>query len=315
MNEPKRLNLSALLQQLDIPKPVDIEAGNSQEAQRLFHGRGHAYKDLHHLTIDWLPPLLWITAFGPVEESCLVQLSEALHSKLPACKSIQIQQRYLPDWPVRCLYGKAITHLTITENSRRYQLTLKSGTNTGLFLDMKKGRDWVQANSQGKRVLNLFAYTCGFSVAAAAGNAKSVYNIDLSSPFLRTGRDNHRLNHHQLESVRFEKLNIMKSFGRIKRHGPYDIIICDPPTYQKGSIDLVKDYPKLIRRLVDCTAKEARLLLCINTPHIAELTGREFLLKCVKENAPQLTLQEEITPPEVFKETQGKGTKVLVFKA
>lgn len=309
MNTPQPLNLTELLDNLVIPK-----GNNLTEAQRLFHGRGHAYHDLNHITVDWLKPLLLITLFAPVSKSDLKILTVELANRFDQCKSILVQHRYQSVWKVECLYGEEISQLEITENNLLYKLEIKSGVNTGLFLDMRNGRDWVQKNSKNLRVLNLFSYTCGFSVAAAEGGAKSIFNIDLSRPFLNTGRENHRLNQHSLESIRFEKLDILKSFGRIKRHAPYDLIICDPPTYQKGSIDLVRDYPKLIRRFIEFTNNNAYLLLCINTPHIGPMTGKEFLLDTVKKYAPSINYIDEIKPPEVYKETQGKGTKVLLFR-
>ncbi len=309
MSTPLPLNLSELLDNLVLPNNDDID-----QAQRIFHGRGHAYKDLNHITIDWLKPLLLITLFDPVYKADLSNLAEQLRSRFQQCKSIQVQHRYQPSWLVECLFGEPINQLDIIESNLRYKLEIKSGANTGLFLDMKNGRDWVRTHSQNKRVLNLFAYTCGFSIAAAAGDAKSVFNIDMSSPFLNTGRENHRLNKQSLEAIRFDKLNILKSFGRIKKHGPYDLIICDPPTFQKGSIDIVRDYPKLIRRFIEFISEDGVLLLCINTPHIGSLTGKEFLLEAMQENAPDFRLIDEIKPPAVYKETQGKGTKILIFK-
>lgn len=309
MNTPIPLNLSELLNYLQIPK-----ANQLAEAQRIFHGRGHAYKNLNHITIDWIQPLLLITLFAPIIQKDLECLAKELKQKFFLCKSIQVQHRYQATWLVECIYGKSINQLEITENKLRYKLKIKSGENTGLFLDMKNGREWVQKNSEHRRVLNLFSYTCGFSIAATAGCAKSVYNIDMRSTFLQTGRENHRLNNHSLESIRFEKLNIFKSFGRIKKHAPYDLIICDPPTFQKGSVDLTRDYPKLVRRLVDFTSDDAYLFLCINTPHIGSFTGKEFLLDTVEKNAPNLTLVDEIKSPTVYKDTQDKGTKILIFK-
>ena len=304
------LNLSELLDNLVVPSNETLE-----QAQRVFHGRGHAYKDLNHITIDWLNPLLLITLFAPVNKADLSELATQLINFFSQCKSIQVQHRYETSWLVECIYGEPIHQLEIVESNLRYKLDIKSGANTGLFLDMKNGRDWVQAHSEEKRVLNLFSYTCGFSIAAAAGGAKSVFNIDMSSPFLNTGRENHRLNKQSLESIRFDKLNILKSFGRIKKQAPYDLIICDPPTFQKGSVDIVRDYPKLIRRFIEFISDNGILFLCINTPHIGALTGKEFLLKTMQDLAPDFRLIDEIKPPDVYKETQGKGTKILIFSS
>ena len=309
MSTSPPLNITELLDNLVIPTKEEII-----QAQRIFHGRGHAYKNLNHITIDWLKPLILITLFAPANKDDLLHLTKQLSSRFEQCESIQVQHRYETTWLLECIYGNPIQQLNIVEGELLYKLDIKSGVNTGLFLDMSNGREWVKENSQNKRILNLFAYTCGFSVAAAAGGAKSVFNIDMSSPFLNTGRDNHRLNKHQLKMIRFEKLNILKSFGRIKKKGPYDLIICDPPTFQKGSIDITRDYPKMIRRFIEFISEEGLLFLCINSPHIGEQTGKEFLLEMMQENAPDFILINEIRPPAIYKETQGKGTKILIFK-
>ena len=309
MRSTKPLKITRLIENLVIPETQYIK-----EAQRIFHGRGHAYQDLSHINLDWMQPLILVTLFAPVADKDLQQLCIELKKKFEHCKSIQVQHRYQSNWVVECIYGEEISQLQILENTLHYNLEIKSGVNTGLFLDMRNGRDWVQKNSKNVRVLNLFSYTCGFSVAAAGGGAKSIFNIDISRPFLNRGRENHHINQHSLDSIRFEKLNILKSFGRIKRHAPYDLIICDPPTFQKGSIDIVRDYPKLIRRCIEFMSDNAMLFLCINSPHIGAFTGKEFLLDAVRKNAPNINLIKEIKPPDVFKETQGKGSQVLIFK-
>ena len=175
---------------------------------------------------------------------------------------------------------------------------------------MCDGREWVKQQSKNKRVLNLFAYTCGFSVAAIAGNARCVLNMDMSSAALNVGRENHRLNQHSLNHVRFEKLNIFKSFSRIKKRGPFDLLICDPPTFQKGSVDIAKDYPKILRRLDEFMAPEGMLLLCLNSPDLSA----EFLIKHMSELAPQYKLCGQIKAPNVFIEAEDKGLKILSFK-
>lgn len=174
---------------------------------------------------------------------------------------------------------------------------------------MKNGRNWVQKQSKGKRVLNLFAYTWRFSVAAIAGGAESVLNIDMSSPALNVGRENHRLNKQPLKQVRFEKLNILKSFGRLRKRGPFDFLICDPPTFQKGSVNIARDYPKIMRRLDDFMAQDGTLVLCLNSPDLK----REFLIENMNEIAPHYQLKEEIKPPSVYIDAQDKGLKVLIF--
>lgn len=279
------------------------------EAQRLFHGRGHAYPGLEHVTIDWLPPVALITLYAPEPESTLIALADWAMSTLPGCKSVQYQNRTERDGPFSVLQGEEIKALEITENNLRYHIRLGKARNIGLFLDMQQGRQWTQEQAKEKRVLNLFAYTCGFSVAAQAGGAKRIVNVDMSSAALATGRENHRLNHHNLDNVRFEKLDIFKSFGRIKRAGPFDLLICDPPTFQKGSVDIARDYPKILRRLPEFMAPGSQLMLCLNAPEL----DRDFLIENVETHAPQYSYAGEIKPPAVFVEAQRKGLKTLIF--
>ena len=296
-----------------LPKYLQLSANPKDllQAQRLFHGRGRAYQGLHHITIDWLPPVALITLFAPEPDSEIKKLANYLVSLLPKCKSVQLQHRYQLSGPIDVIQGNAIQHLSIQENNLQFHIRLGQSRNIGLFLDMHNGRKWVKTHSKDKRVLNLFAYTCGFSVAAIAGKAKSVVNVDMSSAALNVGRENHRLNQQSLEHVSFEKLNIFKSFGRLRKLGPFDLLICDPPTFQKGSVDIIRDYPKIIRRLSQFMGPESTLLLCLN----ALEPGCNFLIEHMSVLAPQYTLVDEIRPPKVFIDAEGKGLKALYFKS
>lgn len=298
--------LNALKQHISAPT-------NAEQAQRLFHGRGHAYAGLHHICIDWLPPVVLITLYAPEADKEITALANYLSDILPDCTSIQLQHRYELAGPVDVIRGENIHSLTINEDDLRYQISLGKSRNTGLFLDMRNGRRWVRQNSAGKRVLNLFSYTCGFSLAAIAGGAQSVVNIDMSSAALSVGRKNHQLNQQSLEQVRFEKLNILKSFGRLKKRGPFDLLICDPPTLQKGSVDIERDYPKIMRRLDEFMAPGASLLLCINAPVLHGKSSRDFIFKQMASLAPDFKFMEEIKPPSVFVEHEDKGLKVFYF--
>jgi len=280
------------------------------QAQRIFHGRGHAYEGLKHVTIDWLPPVILITLFEPESSSAIDDLANDLQALLPECRSVQLQHRYELSGPIDVIKGEAITDLAITEGALQFNISLGKARNTGLFLDMQTGRAWVQANSKGLRVLNLFSYTCGFSVAAIAGGAKSVLNADMSSAALNVGRENHRLNQQDLSTVRFEKINIFNSFSRFKKRGLFDLLVCDPPTLQKGSVDIVRDYPKILRRLDQFMAAESTLVLCLNAPEL----GRDFLVQHMQELAPSYQLIEQIKAPDIYKEAEGKGLTVLCFK-
>jgi 23S rRNA (cytosine1962-C5)-methyltransferase len=280
------------------------------QAQRLFHGRGHSFAGLEHLVIDWLPPVTLITLYKPEQIAEVHLLAEYLQSILPSCKSIQLQHRYQSAGPIEIIKGEQIQSCIILEGQNKFQISLGRARNIGLFLDMRNGRNWLEQHSQGKRVLNLFAYTCGFSIAAIAGGANSVLNIDMSSAALSVGRENHRLNNQDLSKVRFEKLNIFKSFGRFKKRGPFDILVCDPPTFQKGSVQIDRDYPKIMRRLNDFMADKSTLLLCLNAPDL----DIDFIIDNMNLYAPNYVYEKTINPPKIYSESQQKGLKALLFK-
>ena len=227
----------------------EVASLSENELQRLLHGRGFCFPSYSHINIDWLSPVILIIVYKEVEPAWLTQLSEGLLEKMRGLgftvKSIQVQYRCREFAPTEILFGEVITDFIALENGLKYKINLGSKQNYGLFLDMKNGRKWVQAKSKNKRVLNLFSYTCAFSSAAIAGGATQVVNLDMSKAALAVGRDNHRLNGHDLSKVKYLGHDLFKSWGKVKRFGPYDIVIADPPSLQKGSVNIKRDIRKL----------------------------------------------------------------------
>ncbi len=295
---------------LNLIELIRFPSGDNADCLRLFHGRGKTHDGLEHISIDWLPPVVLITLYKEETVANLTLLAQALTANLPGCESIQVKYRCRPKSPYEILWGDKIQTLQVTENHLHYHIELGRTQNSGLFLDMKNGRSWVQKNTQDKHVLNLFAYTCAFSVAALDGGASHVVNIDVSKAALSKGRENHRLNHQNLKNVTFEGVDIFKSYSRLKKHGPYDLLICDPPQFQKGRVDIKRDYKKIIRRVPELLKPNAQLMLCLNSPELTDT----FLFDMISTHCPQCRFVENISPPDVFQEMEpGRGLKVLIF--
>jgi len=288
-----------------------IQINDLSECQRLFHGRGHAYPNLNHINVDWLAPVVLITLYQEVDSDWLMEQGKALNELIVGCQSVQVQRRYLKFAPTEVLLGKEVNHTVVTESALRYHIEFGKSQNTGLFLDMRNGRDWVREAVAGLNVLNLFSYTCAFSVAALAGGARQVVNVDLSKASLSKGRENHRLNEQDTKKVVFEGVDIFKSYSRLKKHGPYDLLVCDPPSFQKGSVNIERDYSKIIKRIPQLMVEGGLLMLCLNSPDLDE----NFLLAEVARECPECIYLQKIATPSVYKEAhQGKGLKVLLFK-
>jgi len=287
------------------------------EARRLFHGRGRRWPGLEHITVDWLQGLLLVSLFREPEAAALASLEAMLQAltdtplwQEAGAHGLLLQHRDLPGSPLRWLQGTAHDTWVIGEDGLSFKLDLGRNQNTGLFLDMRHGRQWVREQARGKRVLNLFAYTCGFSVAAIAGGAEQVVNLDMASAPLSRGRENHRLNGHDLGRVSFLAHDLFKSWGKLKRSAPYDLIIIDPPSFQKGSFALDKDYRKILRRLPDLLAERGQVLACVNDPGI----GPGFLVEGMAEEAPGLAFRQRLeNPPEFADIHPDSGLKALVF--
>lgn len=290
-----------------------ITSTDFTDAQRLFHGRGHAYPNLSHVNVDWLAPVILITLYQAVDNEWLMEQASALKNLVKSCSSVQVQYRYEKFSPTITVLGDQVNHTIVSEQGLNYHIEFGKAQNSGLFLDMRNGRQWLRENSLGKNVLNLFAYTCAFSLNAIAGGASKAVNIDLSKASLSKGRENHQLNElakKQGKQVVFEGVDIFKSNSRIKKYGPYDILVCDPPSFQKGSVNIERDYAKIIRRIPQWMNPGATLMLCLNSPDLDE----RFLKAEVARECPDCRFEQRLDNPEVFKEAhQGKGLKVLIY--
>lgn len=290
-----------------------IELGD--DAVRLFHGRGGHYAGCEHLCLDWFAPVLLLTSFTPLADDDLATCQQAIAARWQAIRpdsqlNLVYQYRSAGETFTQVLQGEVPEPHIVSENGARFQVHLMRGQNHGLFLDMAYGREWVRANAHYKKVLNLFAYTCGFSVAALQGGADEVVNMDMSKGALGIGKQNHLLNGFSA-GARFLGHDIFKSWGKLKKLGPYDIIVADPPSNQKGSFVATKDYVRLIRRLPELLAENGEVLLCLNAPEL----DTTFLRQQVADAAPALEYIERLANPPAFIDvSEEKSLKVLRYR-
>lgn len=286
-------------------------AGADNEARRIFHGRGHCFDELEHLVIDWFPPYAVVRLYRDVEEDWIYALSETLKA-VPEIEGLVIQQRKRgKEANQDVAWGDVPEEMKTTELGLFYHVKPQRNQNSGLFLDMREGRRWVKENAKNKRVLNLFSYTCAFSVAAISGGADHVVNLDMSKGAINTGRDNHRLNGIKGDRVTFLSYDLFKSWKRVKQLGPYDLIVIDPPSFQPGSFVAEKDYRKVIRRLNELTETGSQVLACHNDPK----NGTAFLKQLMLEECPDFSFEERLVNPDDFPEAElEKGLKVLLYK-
>ncbi|MEK6628165.1 MAG: class I SAM-dependent methyltransferase [Bdellovibrionota bacterium] len=169
------------------------------------------------------------------------------------------------------------------ENNINYEMRSDTGQSFGLFLDQRLQRNWILNNSKEKVVLNLFSYTCGFSVAAALGGALQVTSIDTSKNVLNWGKKNFEINNLDQEKHKFlvrDSLDFLEY--SLKKNIKYDIIVCDPPSFsrgEKGVFKIESNLEALLKNCLSCLNPNGHLLFSTNFENFYIDDIRKAILK------------------------------------
>lgn len=149
-----------------------------------------------------------------------------------------------------------------------YELRASHGASPGLFLDQRQQRLWAGKNATGKRVLNLFCYTSGFTLNALKGGAEQVWSVDTSASALAWSRNNVLKNNLALERAVFLREDSRQVLKRSLAKGvTYDIVVCDPPTFSRGKgspFSLKREFTKLLFDCSQVVAPGGHLLFSTN---------------------------------------------------
>lgn len=155
----------------------------------------------------------------------------------------------------------------VEEYGVKVLVNLTDYLDTGLFLDHRPVRKWIQENSFGKRFLNLFCYTGVGTMHAVKGGAKSSTSVDMSKTYLAWAEENLQLNGFSSEGHRFERENVVEWLKR-SREG-YDLIFLDPPSFSnskkmQGVFDVQRDHVFLIKECMRLLAPQGTLIFSNN---------------------------------------------------
>jgi 23S rRNA (cytosine1962-C5)-methyltransferase len=160
---------------------------------------------------------------------------------------------------------------TVREYGAKFKVNLLDYLDAGLFLDHRETRQMVAALACGKRVLNLFAYTCSFSVHAALKGAAYTKSVDLSNTYIAWGKENFLLNDLPLnkhEFVRADCLAFLKE--EIASQRRYDLIIIDPPTLSRSKkmdqmFNVQLDYAPLLLQALQLLSPQGVIFFSTNS--------------------------------------------------
>ncbi len=295
---------------------------------RLFHG---AVEGRAGLTVDRYGPLLLVQTFREPLAPGELELLTAIFAPLAA-------PPLLPVWRHRGRQEAAAVEpdpaaLVDTiglELSLKHRVRARHrGQDPLMFLDLRAGRRWLLANSTGCSVLNLFAYTCGASIAAAAGGAREVWSVDFAASALAVGEDNAALNgittHRTVQANVIPALRQLAGLSikgraarrRYKRLSPrrFDRVVLDPPTWSTspfGAVDLVRDYAALLKPAALATAPGGKLLA---TNHVSTVDMETWLggvQRCTDKAGRPIQDLQILTPEADFPSPDGRHPLKMV---
>jgi 23S rRNA (cytosine1962-C5)-methyltransferase len=193
--------------------------------------------------------------------------------------------------------GAAVSEaLVVRELDWRLEVRLYDGLSTGIFLDQRENRAWVRdwcaaraVGGQAPKVLNTFAYTCPFSVAAAKGGAETT-SVDVSNRYLEWGKRNLSHNGIDPELHRFAKMDTFEFLGYAGRKNlRYDLIVLDPPSFGSGSKkdkvapwNSVEGYARLVAGAAALLSDGGVVLASTNTVELCRDNGARLEKEIIK---------------------------------
>jgi 23S rRNA (cytosine1962-C5)-methyltransferase len=170
------------------------------------------------------------------------------------------------------LLGDKLTEVVILENGRRFRVDIADGQKTGFFLDQRDNRWLLGSYAKGKRVLNTFCYTGGFSVYALLGDGAQVQSVDLSGSAIDLTNDNVARNGDFSSQHEAYAADVMEWLKEHAADDPYDIIVVDPPAFAKNKHkrhNAVQAYKRLNARAMKAI-KPGGLLFTFSCSRVVE---------------------------------------------
>ncbi len=298
------------------------------DCYRLFHG---VSEGIPGLTIDRFGPVVLIQTFRqPLELHDLARVSDVIHSSTDQPHQLvwnhrgEKRRNAFEKWHDVSLEGDAIGH----EMGLSYDVNPRHrGIDPLLFPDLRAGRRRCRAAAEGASVLNLFAYTCGIGVAAMAGGAREVWNVDFAASALSIGRQNAARNGFDepgFVTIQEDVLPTLRQLAglpfqgrgrrRPKHHRhfkarQFDLVVLDPPRWAKspfGAVDLVRDYQGLFKPALLAARKGGHMLVTNNVGSVRREDWIDVLERCAAKADRPLAEVEIIEPEADFPSPDGR---------
>jgi 23S rRNA (cytosine1962-C5)-methyltransferase len=208
------------------------------------------------------------------------------------------------------------SHSVVIERGLRSEIDFSIGYSVGLFIDQRENRSFVRKSAP-KRMLNCFAYTCSFSVAAAIAGANTV-SVDVSRKSLERGRANFVLNNLRATGHHFIADDVFEVLPRLSRTGEkFDLIVLDPPTFSRShrgrTFQVESDFEGLLMAALEVANRDCRILLSTNCAALNERALEVMARFCLKASRRAGSFHSEPRPVE-FPPNSGASTVWLTLR-
>ncbi len=195
------------------------------------------------------------------------------------------------------LFGELTGPVIIEENGVKYETDLWEGQKTGFFLDQRDNRQRIGELAAGKRLLNCFSYTGGFSLMAALNGAETV-SVEISETAQETAKRNFRLNGLDPSGHRFITANVFEYLREMEES--FEVIVLDPPAFVKKKSNITKGsrgYKDVNRLAMQKIQPEGLLLTCSCSHYVSWELFQQILFSAAKESGRQVQIIGKYSQP------------------
>jgi len=241
----------------------------------------------------------------PAESTALIDSAAEFYlNALPWLNSVLVKSRHGETDDVKrgiLLSGETLDRFVV-ENGVWYRVDLRLNQDSSFYLDTRGLREWLKANSAGKTVLNMFAYTGSLGVAARAGGASRVVQSDLSRQFLNIGKDSFVRNGFPVQTKDFVASDFWPHVSHLKRENAlFDCVVLDPPLFSRtrhGVVDLAEASARLLNKVRPLIADGGTLVTINNALYVGGAAYLQMLETLCADG--YLSLETLIPVPQDF---------------
>lgn len=254
-----------------------------------------------------------VGAFKEVLQSDCKAVFSKSSSTLPKQSGISAKDEFL--------FGSLPEDWFAKENSLTYRIDYAMGQKTGFFIDQRENRRLVGEYAKGKRVLNAFAYTGGFSLSALKGMAKEVVSLDISARAVEICEKNAEMNFSQSNVHRGEVADVLDYLDTLEK-GRFDLIILDPPAFAKHQRNLqqaLKGYRAINQKAMEKIAGGGLLFTFSCSQAVSKDDFSTMLFSCAALSGRKVRIIKQLAagcdhPQSIFHPEGGylKGTLLYV---